>query len=58
MGAFCLMEREGNMATVMIGNEKKEFETGIPYEEIAKQYQAAYDDMIAQPFCAPEIRIF
>lgn len=35
------------MATVMIGNEKKEFETGIPYEEIAKQYQAAYDDMIA-----------
>ena len=35
------------MATVTIGNEKKEFEIGTTYEEIAEQYQAAYDDMIA-----------
>lgn len=35
------------MATVIIGNEKKEFEAGSTYEEIAEQYQAAYDDMIA-----------
>lgn len=35
------------MATVTIGNEKKEFEAGTTYEEIAEQYQAAYDDMIA-----------
>lgn len=35
------------MATVTIGNEKKEFETRTTYEEIAKQYQPEYDDMIA-----------
>lgn len=35
------------MATVTIGNEKKEFEIGTTYEEIAEQYQTAYDDMIA-----------
>lgn len=35
------------MATVIIGNEKKEFETGTTYEKIAEQYQPAYDDMIA-----------
>lgn len=35
------------MATVIIGDEKKEFETGTTYEKIAEQYQPAYDDMIA-----------
>lgn len=35
------------MATVTIGNEKKEFEAGTTYEEIARQYQPEYDDMIA-----------
>lgn len=44
---FQLSGKRGNMAIVTIGNEKKEFEAGITYEEIAKQYQSLYEDMIA-----------
>lgn len=35
------------MAVVTIGSERKEYEIGTAYEEIAKQYQPVYDDMIA-----------
>lgn len=44
---FQLSGKRGNMAIVTIGNEKKEFEAGVTYEEIAKQYQSLYEDMIA-----------
>jgi uridine kinase len=44
------------MAIVTIGNEKREFETGTTYEEIAAQYQAIYDDMIALVLVDGKIR--
>lgn len=35
------------MAIVTIGNEKKEYAVGTVYEEIAKEYQKDFDDVIA-----------
>lgn len=44
------------MAIVTIGSEKREFEKGTAYEEIAEQYQSAYDDMIALVMVDGKIR--
>lgn len=44
------------MAIVTIGSEKREFENGTAYEEIAEQYQSAYDDMIALVMVDGKIR--
>lgn len=44
------------MAIVTIGSEKREFERGTAYEEIAEQYQSAYDDMIALVMVDGKIR--
>ncbi len=35
------------MATVIINGEAKQYETGITYEEIAREYNERYDDTIA-----------
>lgn len=44
------------MAIVTIGDEKKEYQTGTTYEEIAEPYQPLYDDNIALVMVNGKIR--